>query len=147
MERTLVIIKPNAVQREIIGEIISRIEKRGFKIIAMKMFLITKELAERHYREHMGKVFYNELIDMITSGPSVLMILEGENAVEVVRNMCGATDPRKALPGTIRGDYGMRITQNIIHASDSISASESEIEIFFREEEIVDYRLAAEPWI
>ena len=147
MERTLVIIKPNAVQREIIGEIISRIEKRGLKIIAMKMFLIDKELAEQHYQEHKGKEFYNELIDMITSGPSVVMILEGENTVEIVRKMCGATDPGKALPGTIRGDYGMRITHNIIHASDSLSASEREIKIFFREDEIIKYRLAAGPWI
>ncbi len=147
MERTLVIIKPNAVQREIVGEIISRFERRGFKIVAVKMILIARKIAEKHYREHLGKDFYESVIRIISSGPSVVMILEGEKAVKMVRTMCGATDPGQALPGTVRGDYGMRIGQNIIHASDSAEASGREIRIFFKDDEIVEYRLASEPWV
>ncbi|MBA7650685.1 Nucleoside diphosphate kinase [subsurface metagenome] len=147
MERTLVIIKPNAVQREIIGEIISRIEKRGFKITALKMLQINKDLAAEHYREHRAREFYQELVDFITSGPCVIMILEGEKAVDIMRLVCGPTDPSKAMPGTIRGDYGIRITQNVIHASDSLEAAEREIKLFFKEDEIIEYRLAAGAWI
>ena len=147
MERTCIIIKPNAVQRELIGDIISRFEKRGVKISAMKLILIDKMTAEKHYSEHIEKKFYHPLIKFITSGPSVVMILEGDQAVEIVRQMCGTTDPLQADPGTIRGDYGMSIRQNIIHASDSLESAEREIEIFFKKEEIIDYKLAARPWI
>ncbi|MBN1619088.1 nucleoside-diphosphate kinase [candidate division WOR-3 bacterium] len=147
MKRTLVIIKPNAVQRELIGEIITRFEKRGLKIIALKLVQITTDMAVKHYREHEGKDFYESLISFITSGPSVAMILEGENVIEVVRKMCGATDPMKAEPGTIRGDLGMRIRQNIIHASDSDRSSSREIEIFFKADEIIEYKLATRSWI
>ncbi len=147
MKKTLVIIKPNAVQRELIGEIITRFEKRGLKIIALKLLHITADMAVQHYKEHEGKDFYESLISFITSGPSVAMILEGENVIEVVRKMCGATDPMKAEPGTIRGDLGMRIRQNIIHASDSDRSSSREIEIFFKADEIVEYMLAARSWI
>ena len=147
MERTFIIIKPNSVQRELIGDIISRFEKRGLKISAMKLILIDKKTAERHYSEHVGKDFYQPLIKFITSGPSVVMILEGDQAIEIVRQMCGTTDPLQADPGTIRGDYGMSIRQNIIHASDSVESAEREIDIFFKKEEIIDYKLAARPWI
>ncbi|KQC13605.1 MAG: nucleoside diphosphate kinase [Desulfuromonas sp. SDB] len=147
MERTLVIIKPNAVQRELIGDIISRFEKRGLKIVAMKMIVITPELAKVHYQEHQAKDFYQPLIKFITSGPSVVIILEGDRAIEVVRKMCGATDPLDADPGTIRGDYGIRVRQNIIHASDSLSSAEREIALFFSTPELIDYKLAARPWI
>lgn len=147
MKKTLIIIKPNAVQRELTGEIITRFEKRGLKIIALKLIQISKETAKKHYKEHEGKDFYDSLINFITSGPSVVMVLEGENGIEVVRKMCGATDPMKAEPGTIRGDFGMRIRQNIIHASDSDRSSAREIGIFFSEDEIVEYKLAARSWI
>lgn len=141
------IIKPNALQRELIGEIISRFEKRGLKIVAMKLTVITKEKAQEHYKEHQGKDFYDSLVEFITSGPSVVMVLEGENVIEVVRMMCGATDPMKADSGTIRGDFGMRIRQNIIHASDSDRSASREIGIFFDEDEIIEYSLATRSWI
>lgn len=147
MKRTLVIIKPNALQRELVGEIITRFEKKGLKIVAMKLDVITKEKAQEHYREHQGKDFFDSLVEFITSGPSVIMVLEGENVIEVVRKMCGATDPMKAEPGTIRGDFGMRIRQNIIHASDSESSAMREMGIFFDEKEIIEYSLATRSWI
>lgn len=147
MERTLVIIKPNAVQRELVGEVISRLEKKGVKIIAMKMMLLNKEIAEKHYAEHIDKSFYEPLIEFITSGPSVVMVVEGESIIQVIRQMFGSTNPMKALPGTIRGDYGMRVRYNVVHASDSLQSAEREINIFFKEEEIINYKLDVRPWI
>lgn len=137
-ERTFVMIKPDAVSRGLIGEIISRFERKGFRIIALKMFKFTREEAEEFYAEHRGKSFFNKLIDFITSGPVVAMILEGENAIETVRMMIGPTDGRKAPPGTIRGDFALDITANVIHASDSKEKVEREIRIVFKKHEIVD---------
>jgi nucleoside-diphosphate kinase len=147
MERTLVLLKPGTLQRRLCGEIISRLEKKGFKPAAMKMLLVDRALAARHYREHQGKPFYEELLAMITAAPVLAMVLEGEKAVAGVRALCGATDPGQALPGTIRGDFGMSITQNIIHASDSETSAEREIGLFFTAEEILSSPSALDPWI
>jgi nucleoside-diphosphate kinase len=132
LESTLVLIKPDGVERKLIGEIISRFEKKGFKIIDMKMMTMSKMLAEAHYAEHVGKPYYDRLISYITSGPIIAMVLEGENAVQNVRNMVGKTDPLEAVPGSIRGDFALNTTVNVIHASDSIETAEKEIKRFFK---------------
>jgi nucleoside-diphosphate kinase len=132
LESTLVLIKPDGVERKLIGEIISRFEKKGFKIIDMKMMTMSKTLAEAHYAEHVGKPYYDRLISYITSGPIIAMVLEGENAVQNVRNMVGKTDPLEAVPGSIRGDFALNTTVNVIHASDSIENAEKEIKRFFK---------------
>jgi len=147
MERTLVILKPNAVQRELIGELISKFERRGMKISAMKFKRISRRVAELHYGEHREKDFYRDLIGFITSGPSVLMILESRDAVGIIRSMVGATNPADAASGTIRGDYATSPGHNMIHASDSIEAAEREIELFFDPEEIEEYTLSVRPWL
>ncbi len=139
-ERTFVMIKPDAVKRGLIGEIIARFERKGFRIKALKMKWLTREEAEKLYEVHRGKPFFEELVSFITSGPVVAMILEGPSAIEVVRLMIGATDGRKAAPGTIRGDYALDIGANVIHASDSKESFEREYKVFFTDEEIVgDY--------
>jgi nucleoside-diphosphate kinase len=147
MEQTLVILKPNAVQRELIGELISKFERRGMKITAMKLSRISVETAEQHYKEHLGKLFYSDLLKFITSGPSVIMILESMDAVDIVRSMVGATNPAEAIPGSIRGDYATSPGHNMIHASDSPESAKREIELFFEPEEIQDYKLAVRPWL
>jgi len=136
-ERTLLLVKPDGVERGLIGEVISRMERKGFKIVALKMLKMTREQAEEFYSVHRDKPFYHELVDFITSGPIVAMILEGENAVETVRIMIGPTDGRKAPPGTIRGDYSLDIMKNIVHASDSKESYEREHKIIFKPEEII----------
>lgn len=147
MERTFVMVKPDGVQRGFIGEIISRLERKGLKIVAMKMLKISKELAEEHYAEHKGKPFFSSLVSYITSGPVVAMVVEGNNAVKVVRKLVGATNPAEAEPGTIRGDLGMDLGRNVIHASDSLASSEREIKLFFKEEEIISYRRENDVWV
>jgi nucleoside-diphosphate kinase len=147
VEQTLIILKPNAVQRELIGQLISKFERRGMKITAMKLTRISIETSEQHYGEHRGKDFYEDLISFITSGPSVIMILESMDAVDIVRSMVGATNPAKAVPGSIRGDYATSPGHNMIHASDSSESAEREIELFFKPEEIQEYRLAVRPWL
>ncbi|MEJ2774404.1 MAG: nucleoside-diphosphate kinase [Sulfolobaceae archaeon] len=136
-QRTFVMIKPDGVKRRLVGEIISRFEKRGFNIVAMKMVHIDRTTAERLYEEHKGKSFFEELINYITSGPVVCMVVEGEEAVTVVRKMIGNTDPKEAPPGTIRGDYALTKAENVIHASDSEEKAKREMSIFFAEKEIV----------
>lgn len=147
MESTLVILKPNAVQRSLVGEITARFERRGLRIAAMKMVRMDNALAESHYGEHRGKPFYQDLISFITSGPSVILVLESVGAIGIVRGMVGATDPAVALPGTIRGDYATTTGHNMIHASDSSGAAEREISLFFSPEEIQDYSLAVKSWL
>lgn len=147
MERTFVMIKPGAVQREYVGEIISRFEKKGVKIVGLKLMRMSRELAEKHYEEHKGKVFFDGLIDTITAGPIIAMVMEGQNIVEIVRKMAGATKPIDALPGTIRGDYVLDVGQNVIHTSDSLLNAEREIKIFFNDNELLKYNLATEEWI
>ncbi|NAZ11394.1 MAG: nucleoside-diphosphate kinase [Desulfurococcales archaeon] len=136
-ERTFVMIKPDAVRRGLIGEIISRFEKKGFRIIALKMIKMTTEQAEELYSPHKDKPFFRSLVEFATSGPVVVMVLEGNNAIDVVRLMIGSTDARKAAPGTIRGDYGLDIQENVIHASDSNDSYEREYKIFFTQEELL----------
>lgn len=138
IEQTFVMIKPDGVKRGLVGEIISRFERKGFRIRALKLKWLTREEAEKLYEIHKGKPFFKDLVDFVTSGPVVAMILEGDSAIDVVRLMIGPTDGRKAPPGTIRGDYALDIGANIIHASDSREAFEREYRVFFRDDEIVD---------
>ncbi len=133
MERTFAMIKPDGVQRGLIGEIISRLEKRGIQIAALKMIIISPELARAHYAEHQEKPFFTGLVEFITSGPVVAMILEGEGVIGVLRTMMGVTDPRQAAPGTIRGDLAMSVRHNLIHGSDSTASAGREIALFFPE--------------
>lgn len=140
VERTLVLIKPDGVRRGLVGEIISRFERKGFKIKALKMLWMTREQAEEFYKVHRGKPFFEELVTFITSGPIVAMVLEGDSAISVVRLMIGATDGRKAAPGTIRGDFALSIGENVVHASDSQESFEHEFRVVFSEDEVVgDY--------
>ena len=147
MEQTLVLLKPDSIQRALAGEVISRLERRGLKFVAMKLMKVSEELANRHYGEHVGKPFFDGLVKFITSSPIVAMVVEGENAVEVVRNTVGATNPTQAAAGTIRGDLGLTIGMNLIHASDSLESSKREIDIFFQSDEIVDYERNVDAWI
>ncbi len=147
MERTFVMVKPDGVQRGLIGEVISRLERKGLKIVGMKMLWISRELGEKHYAEHREKPFFESLLAYITSGPVVAMVVEGKNAISVVRTLVGKTNPVEADPGTIRGDYGMDVGRNIVHASDSPESARREVELFFSDEEIIDYRKADEDWV
>ena len=146
-ERTFLMVKPDGVQRGLVGNVISRLEMKGFKLVAMKMMIITPELAARHYGEHQGKPFYDGLIEFITSGPVVAMVWEGDNVIEVVRNMMGQTDPRKAAPGTMRGDLAVFMGKNIVHGSDKQESADREIALFFNPEEICSYALTLDYWI
>lgn len=146
MERTYLMVKPDGVQRGLCGEIVTRFEKKGLKLVAMKLMVIPKATAEKHYGEHKGKKFYDSLISYITSGPVLAMVWEGENAVSVCRNMMGKTNPQESAPGTIRGDYGMQTGMNLIHGSDSPESAEREIGIFFNAEELVSYERSADRW-
>ena len=132
-ERTLILVKPDAVRRNLIGDVISRIERKGLKVIAMDLRTIQRETAQAHYAEHAGKSFFADVVNFITSGPVVALVAEGERAIEAFRALAGATDPVKALPGTIRGDYALEVSENIVHGSDSPEAADREIKIFFPE--------------
>ena len=146
-ERTFILIKPDAVQRGLIGEIISRFEKKGVKLIAMKLLSVNKKLAEKHYGIHKGKPFFEPTVKYITSSPVVAIVLEGNNVIEMVRMMMGETDPQKARIGTIRGDYGQFIGRNIIHGSDSLENAEFEINLWFKPEDIYNYERIDEKWL
>ena len=146
-DRTLVIIKPDGVQRGLIGGIISRFEKRGLKVVAMKLVSVSKELAEKHYGIHKGKPFFKPTVKYITSSPVVAMILEGNNAIDMVRTMMGKTNPQDAAMGTIRGDYGQFIGRNIVHGSDGPDTAEFEINLWFKPEEIANYTRIDEDWL
>jgi nucleoside-diphosphate kinase len=132
-QRTLILVKPDGVQRNIIGEVISRIERKGLKLVALELRTINADTAHAHYAEHAEKSFFGELVDFITSGPLVALVAEGERAIEAFRALAGATDPVKAAPGTIRGDFALQVAQNIVHGSDSPESAEREIKIFFPE--------------
>ncbi|NLB18960.1 MAG: nucleoside-diphosphate kinase [Syntrophomonadaceae bacterium] len=147
MEQTYVMVKPDGVQRNLVGEIVSRFEKKGLKIVGLKMLQITRELAERHYEEHRGRLFSESLVEYIISSPVVAIALEGKDAVDKVREMMGATNPLTAAPGTIRGDFGMDIGRNIVHSSDSLASAARELDLFFVPGEIVDYRKELDSWI
>lgn len=139
IERTLVLLKPDAVRRKLVGEIISRFERKGLKIVAMKFIKLSLETAEKHYEIHKGKDFYEPLIKFITSGPLVAMVIEGEQAISMVRIIVGKTSPYEATPGSIRGDFAFTTRENLVHASDSLESTKREIPIFFNEDEIVKY--------
>ncbi|CAI8041044.1 Nucleoside diphosphate kinase [Geodia barretti] len=147
MERTLVLVKPDGVQRGMVGEIISRLERRGIKLVALKMMLVDQALAHRHYGEHEGKPFFQGLVDFITSSPLVAMIWEADDVVEIVRGTMGQTNPKNAAPGTIRGDLGVNIGRNLVHGSDSPESAQREVALFFKEGEILDYNRNNDPWI
>ena len=139
MERSLVLIKPDGVQRGLTGTIIARLEERGLKLVALKMLHLDKALARRHYAIHKDKPFFNGLVKYISSAPIVAAVFEGERAVEVIRKIMGATDPAKAEKGTIRGDFGLDIERNTVHGSDSVETAEEEIKLFFSRKEISSY--------
>jgi nucleoside-diphosphate kinase len=147
VERTLVIVKPDGVQRGLIGEIILRLERRGLKPVGIKFMQITPELASRHYAVHKGKPFYEPLVAYITSSPVVVMVWEGKQAIEVVRKTMGATNPVNAEPGTIRADFGVEIGRNLVHGSDGPETAAFEVPLFFREDELVSWTRSAERWI
>ena len=147
MERTLIIIKPDAVQRGLAGEIISRFERRGLRIAAMKMIWIDEPLAREHYAIHRGKPFYEGLISYITFSPVVVMVLEGNQAIEIARRTMGATAPADAAPGTIRADLGLEIGRNLVHGSDGPQTAEREVALFFVEGEILSWKRDADRWI
>ncbi|MEJ2665812.1 MAG: nucleoside-diphosphate kinase [Deinococcales bacterium] len=137
MERTFAMVKPDGVRRGLVGDVVGRLESKGFRLVAMKLIQVTRELAERHYGEHRGKPFYEGLVDFITSGPSVAMVVEGENAILEWRKMMGATNPADAAPGTVRGDYATLIGENVVHGSDAPATAQREIQIFFEHGELL----------
>ena len=147
MEKTLVLIKPDAVQRGLIGEITSRLERRGLRLVAAKFMQVSQELAETHYAIHKGKPFYAPLIEYITSSPVMAMVWEGPNGVAAVRQTMGATRPLEAAPGTIRHDFGLEVGRNLTHASDSVENGKKEIALWFQEDEIVSWTRNVDEWI
>jgi nucleoside-diphosphate kinase len=147
MERTLVIVKPDGVQRGLIGEVLRRLEIRGLKMVGLKMMAVSEELARRHYGVHEGKPFFEGLIKYITAAPVVVAVLEGKDAVATVRSTVGATNPVQAGPGTIRGDLAVEIGRNLVHASDSPETAQSEVALFFKEEELVAWARDTDAWI
>jgi nucleoside-diphosphate kinase len=147
MQRTLVIVKPDGVQRGLVGPILSRLEARGLKIVGLKLVSVASELAARHYAEHLGKPFYEGLLAYITSAPVVVACVEGTSAVQMVRNAVGATNPLNSAPGTIRGDYALDIGRNLIHASDAPETAERELALWFSDTELVSYPRETDRWI
>ena len=146
-ERTLVLVKPDGVQRQLIGRILARYEERGLKVVGLKLVHVERELAERHYAEHSEKSFFGGLVDFITSAPLVALALEGPNAISVVRTINGATRPHEATPGTIRGDFALETAQNIVHASDGQQAATNELGLWFAEGELFDYERDLDRWV
>ncbi|MBB5172891.1 nucleoside-diphosphate kinase [Texcoconibacillus texcoconensis] len=147
MERTFLMVKPDGVQRNLIGSIVQRFEDKGYQLVAAKLMTIEQSLAETHYEEHKERPFYNELVSFITSGPVFAMVWEGEGAIAGAREMMGATNPQEASPGTIRGDFGQQVSKNIIHGSDSPESAAREIGLFFDEKELVSYDKSISEWL
>ncbi len=147
MERTYLMVKPDGVQRNLIGEIIFRFERKGFKLVGAKLMTLTNEIAQAHYAEHSERPFFGELVEFITSGPVFAMVWEGENVISIARQMMGATNPKDALSGTIRGDFAAKLSMNVIHGSDSPESAAREIAIFFKEEELNTYEKTITPWV
>ena len=147
MQQTLILLKPDCVQRRLVGTIIQRLEQKGLRLVAMKLVQAGTDLAEKHYAVHKGKPFYQALVQFVTSGPTVAMVWEGREAVSVVRALMGPTDGTKAPPATIRGDFALSVQNNLVHGSDSPENAASEIAIWFRPEEIVNYRPVDSGWI
>ncbi|KMM38154.1 nucleoside-diphosphate kinase [Guptibacillus hwajinpoensis] len=147
MEKTFLMVKPDGVQRNLIGELVTRFEKKGFHLVGAKLMTVSKELAENHYGEHKERPFFGELVDFITSGPVFAMVWEGDNVISTARTMMGATNPKDANPGTIRGDYGVQVSMNVIHGSDSPTSAEREISLFFNENELNEYTKTISKWV
>jgi len=147
IERTFAMLKPGVLQRRIVGDVVSRIEGKGLRIVAAKLMRIPRDLAERHYAEHRGKGFYDELIDYITSGPVLALVLEGDGAIAMLRRLCGSTKAEDAAPGTIRGDYALHTGQNVIHASDFPESAAREIGLFFEPADIAEWEDGNDGWI
>jgi len=147
MEKTFIALKPDAVQRGVIGDIITRFERKGFKLVGMKFMQVTRQMAETHYGEHKDKPFFGGLVDFITSSPIVAMAWEGNNVVAEARKMMGATNPKDSAPGTIRGDFAVDLGRNIIHGSDSVESAERELGIFFADGDLVCWNRNAEGWV
>ena len=147
VERTLVLVKPDAMQRGLAGEVIARFERRGLKPVAMRLFHMNRTLAARHYAEHIGKPFYEALVAFITSGPLIAAVFEAENAVALARQTIGATDPAKAAPGSIRADLAVNMGRNLVHGSDSVESAEREVALFFEEKDFVEWERSAEKWV
>ncbi|MFN8372452.1 MAG: nucleoside-diphosphate kinase [Anaerolineae bacterium] len=147
MERTLIIIKPDAVQRGLTGEILRRFEARGLRIVGMKFIQVSRELAEKHYAEHKGKGFFEGLVSYITSSPVVVMALEGTNAVQSARNTIGSTRPHEAAAGTIRGDFALEVGRNLVHGSDSVESGQREVANFFSDSELISWSRSTDAWI
>jgi nucleoside-diphosphate kinase len=147
MEKTYLMVKPDGVQRGLVGEIVKRLEQKGFQLVAAKLLVVTPEQAAYHYEEHKGKSFYQELIDFITSGPSFAMVWQGDQVIALSRALIGKTNTLDAIPGTIRGDYAVHTGMNIIHGSDSPASAEREIANFFKPQEIVSYSLSIQKWV
>jgi nucleoside-diphosphate kinase len=146
-ERTLVLVKPDGVQRLLAGRILARYEERGLRLVGLKLMVVSRDVAERHYAVHREKSFFRGLVDFITSGPLVAAVLEGPNAIAVVRAMNGATRPHEAAPGTIRGDFALETAQNLVHASDSGETAESEVALWFDADELLDYEREIDRWV
>ncbi|AFZ46509.1 nucleoside diphosphate kinase [Cyanobacterium stanieri PCC 7202] len=147
MERTFLMIKPDGVQRNLIGEVIKRLENKGFTLVGLKLMSVSQELAEKHYDVHKERPFFGSLVDFIISSPVVAMVWEGEGVVASARKIIGATDPLSAEPGTIRGDYGVSIGRNLIHGSDAIETAQREISLWFKEEELCHWQTTITPWL
>ncbi|PLR75646.1 nucleoside-diphosphate kinase [Bacillus sp. V3-13] len=147
MEKTFIMVKPDGVQRNLIGEVVARFEKKGYQLAGAKLMIISKELAEQHYGEHKERPFFGELVDFITSGPVFAMVWQGENVIASARQMMGATNPKDAAPGTLRGDFGLTVGKNVIHGSDSPESAEREIALFFKSEEVAEYNKLVNEWI
>ncbi len=144
--RCFAMLKPGVVNRRLVGEVIERLEKKGLRIVGLKMLSVSREIAEEHYAEHKGKPFYTELVDYITSGPVIAMVLQADDCVTLVRKLCGSTKPSEAAPGTIRGDFCSHTAHNIIHASDSDESAAREIALWFKDNEIVDWNDSCQHW-
>lgn len=147
MERTLVLIKPDGVQRGLIGEIIARLERRGLRLVGAKFLQVSQELAETHYAIHQGKPFYDGLIAYITSAPVMAMVWEGPNAIAAVRQTMGATRPTEAAPGSVRHDFALEVGRNLTHASDSVENGQTEVSLWFTDQELVPWKRAIDPWV
>ncbi|MBC7107118.1 MAG: nucleoside-diphosphate kinase [Firmicutes bacterium] len=147
MERTFVMLKPDCVQRHLVGRVIACFEEKGYKIVGLKMLRLSREKAEEHYAEHRGKPFYEALVEYITSGPVVAMVLEGKGVITAVRQMIGSTDPLEAAPGTIRGRFGVDVGRNVVHGSDGPASAAREVALFFRPDELISYRRQDERWV
>lgn len=147
MEKTFIMVKPDGVQRNLVGEIVHRFERKGFTLAAGKLMSIPKELAEEHYGEHKDKPFFGELVSFITSGPVFAMVWEGEGVIGTARKMMGATNPADAEPGTIRGDFGVQVSMNVIHGSDSPESAQREIGLFFNENDLIQYKKSVSEWV